>query len=215
MLSGAGALAATAALAPEVMAQAPAAPAAATPQAPAKPTPPRPRVTLQTAKGAILIELATDKAPISCANFLRYVAAKRYDGASFYRAITVQADPLTGLVQCGVKNNPAKAFKPIAHESTLQTGLSNRDGAVSLARFKPGSATSEFFFCIGDDSSLDADPKKPGDNLGFAVFGQVVEGLDLVKAILQGPVSPTKGAKDGMKGQMLEPEVRVISVRRV
>ena len=201
VIAGAGALAASSA-----MAQAP---------APAMPATPPPRVVIETAQGAITLELAADKAPITCANFLRYVDAKRFDGASFYRAMKLQPSPLTGLVQGGAKNDPAKAFPPIAHESTLQTGLSNKDGAVSMARYAPGTAASEFFICVGDLSSLDADPKQSGDNLGFAVFAHVVQGMEVVKAILADPVSATKGEDSGMKGQILDPEVVMVSVRRV
>lgn len=211
VLAGAGALAATAAAA-----QAPAppstAPAAAAPPAP--PTP-LPRVTLQLAQGAIVLELAADKAPITAANFLRYVDARRFDGASFYRAMKLLPQPLTGLVQGGAKNDPAKSFPPIAHEPTTQTGLSHKDGAVSMARYAPGTAGSEFFICVGDLSSLDADPKQSGDNLGFAVFGHVVSGMDVVKAVLTAPVSPTKGEAEGMKGQMLDPEIAIVTARRV
>ena len=195
VLAGAGALAATAA-----MAQTPA--------------PALPRVVLRTAKGEITLELAADKAPITCANFLRYVVAKRFDGAVFYRAMKLGADPLTGLVQGGVKNDPAKSYPPIAHESTRMTGLSHKDGAISMARYAPGTATSEFFICIGDIVSLDADTSHSDDNAGFAAFGQVVGGMDVARAILTAPVSSTAG--DGvMKGQMLEPEVTILKVDRI
>jgi peptidyl-prolyl cis-trans isomerase A (cyclophilin A) len=197
VLAGAGALAAANAVA----------------QTPAAPTP-LPRVAITTAEGVITVELAADKAPISSANFLRYVDAKRFDGAGFYRAMKLLADPLTGLIQGGVKNDPAKAFAPIKHESTLQTGLSNRDGAISMARYDPGTATSEFFICLGDLSGLDAKGDGTGENAGFAVFGHVVDGLDVAKKILLSPVSPTAGESDGMKGQMLDPEVVIISARR-
>ncbi len=180
---------------------------------PAAPAPALPRVVLTTQAGAIILELAADKAPITCANFLRYVDAKRFDGASFYRALKLLADPLTGLVQGGVKNDPAKSFPPIAHESTAVTGLSHRDGAVSMARYAPGTATSEFFICVGDIVSLDADPSASGDNAGFAAFGRVAAGLDVARTILTSPVSPTAG-EGAMKGQMLAPEIAILSARR-
>jgi len=201
VLAGAGALAASTAVAQT--------PAAAPPAAA-----PLPRVAITTGQGVITLELAADKAPITSANFLRYVDAKRFDGAGFYRAMKLLADPLTGLIQGGVKNEAAKAYPPIKHESTLQTGLSNRDGAVSMARYDPGTATSEFFICLGDLSGLDAKGDGTGDNAGFAVFGHVVDGLDVAKKILLSPISPTAGESDGMKGQMLDPEVTIISARR-
>ena len=194
VVAGAGALAASSALAQ--------APAAALP-----------RVIMQTADGTITIELAVDKAPITCANFLKYVDAKRYDGGVFYRALKLSPQPPVGLIQGGVKNDPAKAFPPIAHESTKTTGLSHKDGAVSMARYDPGTATSEFFICIGDVVSLDADPSQPGDNAGFAVFAHVVDGMDSARKILAAPVSATAG-EGSMKGQMLDPEVAIVSARR-
>ncbi|MDB5483827.1 MAG: cyclophilin type peptidyl-prolyl cis-trans isomerase [Caulobacteraceae bacterium] len=172
-----------------------------------------PRVVLQTADGPITIELAADKAPVTCANFLRYVDAKRFDGGVFYRALKLSPQPPAGLIQGGVKNDPAKAFPPIAHESTKTTGLSHKDGTVSMARYDPGTATSEFFICIGDISSLDADPSQPGDNAGFAAFGHVVEGMEAARRILAASVSATAG-EGSMKGQMLDPEVAIVSARR-
>jgi len=197
VLAGAGALAASTAVAQT-----------------APPAAPPPRVAIVTGQGVITLELAADKAPITSANFLRYVDAKRLDGAGFYRALKLLADPITGLIQGGVKNDPAKAFPAIKHESTLQTGLSNRDGAVSMARYDPGTATSEFFICLGDLSGLDAKGDGTGENAGFAVFGHVVDGLDVAKKILLSPISPTAGESDNMKGQMLDPEVTIISARR-
>jgi peptidyl-prolyl cis-trans isomerase A (cyclophilin A) len=172
-----------------------------------------PRVILQTADGPITLELAVDKAPITCANFLRYVDARRYDGGVFYRALKLAPQPPAGLIQGGVKNDPAKAFPPIAHESTKTSGLSHKDGTVSMARYDPGTATSEFFICVGDIPSLDADPSQPRDNAGFAAFGHVVDGLDTARKILAAPVSATAG-EGSMKGQMLEPEVAIVSARR-
>ena len=176
-------------------------------------THPTVRVNLQTALGAITIELAVAVAPVSSANFMRYVDAGRYDGASFYRASKTGDAPLTGLVQGGLQNTPAQPFPPIAHESTTQTGLTHTDGVISMARYAPGSATSEFFICFGDQTYLDADPKAAGDNLGFAAFGKVVDGMDVARAILKAPTSPTKG-EGVMKGQILEPPVAIVSARR-
>jgi peptidyl-prolyl cis-trans isomerase A (cyclophilin A) len=198
VLAGAGALAATTA-----SAQTAAPPAAQ----------PLPRVLITTASGPITLELAADKAPITCANFLRYVDARRFDGQSFFRAMKIAAAPPTGLIQGGADR--VNRFPPIAHESTVKTGLSNRNGAVSMARAAPGSATADFFICVGDLSSLDANPFQSGDNQGFTVFGHVTDGMDTVKAILGSTVSPTKGEEWGMKGQILDPEIRMVSVRRV
>lgn len=173
----------------------------------------RPRVNLITADGVITLELAADRAPISSANFLRYVDRKRLDGTSFYRAMKSNPDPLAGLIQGGAKNDPARLLAPIAHESTTLTGLKHLDGTISLARNEPGSATCDFFICVGPQPYLDADPSAPGDNLGFAAFGQVVDGMDVVRKILVAPTSPTEG-EGVMKGQMLDPAIAIVTARR-
>lgn len=173
------------------------------------------RVVLTTAEGPITVELYPDKAPISVANFLRYVDAKRYDGASFYRASrpagATSAD--YGLLQGGVRDDAAKMFPPIKHEPTTQTSLSHTDGTISFGRFAPGTATSDFFICVGDQSYLDANPKASGDNLGFAAFGRVVEGMEVVKKILVMPVDPNAGSA-AMRGEILKAPVRIVTARR-
>lgn len=171
------------------------------------------RVALTTALGVVTLDLAADKAPITVANFLRYVDAKRLDGSAFYRAVHAGAGTTTGLVQGGLRNDPAKVFPPIAHESTATTGLRHVDGTISMARYDPGSAQAEFFICVGDQLYLDADPSQPGDNLGFAAFGRVAAGMDVARAILAAPTSPTEG-EGVMKGQMLSPTVAIVSARR-
>jgi len=171
------------------------------------------RVNLQTGQGVVVLELALGKAPITSANFLAYVDARLYDGATIYRALRTPGAPTTGLVQGGARLDPAKPIAPIAHESTRQTGLSHKDGTLSLARRAPGTATSDFFICVGDAPYLDADPSAPGDNLGFAAFGHVADGMDIVRRILGLPTSPTAGGPD-MAGQMLDPPVPIISARR-
>lgn len=177
---------------------------------------PRPpvRVTLSTSEGPIVIELNLDKAPITAGNFLRYVDMKRMDGATFYRASKPPGggDDF-GLVQGGLQNDPAKLLKPIAHESTLVTGLSHVDGAISMGRLAPGTATADFFILVGDQTYLDADPKAPGDNQGFAAFGKVVEGMDVVRKILNLPRSPTAG-EGVMKGEMLQKPLVITTARR-
>jgi peptidyl-prolyl cis-trans isomerase A (cyclophilin A) len=202
ILAGAGALVATSAVAETAPAP------ASTQRATAGP----PRVVLQTGDGAITVELAADKAPVTCANFLRYVDAKRYDGGAFYRALKLAPDPLTGLIQGGIKNDPAKSYPPIAHESTKVTGLSHKDGTISMARYDPGTATSEFFIIVGDIPSLDAEAKEGGDP-GFAAFGHVVDGMDIARKILTSHDSPTAGEGE-MKGQMLDPEIAIVTARR-
>lgn len=168
-------------------------------------------VTLTTSVGPIVIAVETERAPITAANFLRYVDQKRLDGIAFYRAVKVQDG--FGLVQAGVRGDPRRVFKPIAHEPTSQTHLSHTDGTISMARGAPGSADGDFFFTVGDMSALDANPKQPGDNLGFAAFGHVVSGMDVIHRILDAPKSPTAGEGE-MKGQMLDPPIRILTARR-
>jgi peptidyl-prolyl cis-trans isomerase A (cyclophilin A) len=180
----------------------------------AQAAPARPSVIFSTSDGPITIELAVDKAPLTSANFLRYVDAHRLDRTRFYRAMKIVPDPLNGLIQGGVGGMAVELFPPVAHESTTQTGLRHVNGTISLARNAPGSATCDFFICVGPVPSLDADPTATGDNLGFAAFGQVTDGMDVVRNILLSPTSPTEG-EGVMKGQMLDPTVPIVTVRRV
>ncbi len=169
------------------------------------------RLTMTTAEGPLILELAADKAPLTVANFLRYVDAGRYNGGEIYRGMAVSSNPLMGLVQGGAK--PGKPIPPVAHEPTTQTGLKHVDGTVSLARYAPGTGTSDFFICVGDAGYLDANPAATGDNAGFAAFGQVVEGMDIIKRILVMPKSQ-KADNPAMVGQMLATYVKILSVKR-
>ena len=177
---------------------------------------PRPpvRVLLTTSEGAITVEVDPAHAPVTAGNFLRYVDQRRFDGTVFYRAVVARADPPAGFVQGGTQNDPKRILKPIAHEPTTATGLSHVDGAISMARFAPGTATGDFTIAVGPIPSMDANPAASGDNLGYAAFGHVVEGMDVVRRILFLPKSPTRG-EGVMKGQMLSPTVRIVTARRV
>lgn len=172
------------------------------------------RVQLDTADGPILLELETERAPLTTANFLTYIDQKRFDGTTFYRAYAIPGHPGLGLIQGGVKSDPRRTLPAIAHEPTSRTGLTHNDGAISMARGAPGSAQGDFFIILGDLSSLDAKPDAAGDNAGFAVFGHVAEGMDVVKKILAAPVSTTDGV-GAMKGQMIEAPVRIRTARRL
>lgn len=199
----------------------PASPAAVPPvqgdaPAPAVPPPaPRPattRVTIITSLGPILLELEKERAPVTTANFLKYIDQKKFDGATFYRTLRMQ-DGTYGLIQGGAGQDAKRLLPPIAHEPTTKTGLTHDDGAISMARLEPGSARGDFFIIVGGLKSLDANPAASGDNQGFAVFGHVVEGMDVVHRILDAPVSATKG-EGVMKGQMIENPVKIISAKR-
>jgi peptidyl-prolyl cis-trans isomerase A (cyclophilin A) len=117
-----------------------------------------------------------------------------------------------GLIQGGVRD-PRHLYPPVAHEPTSQTGLSHIDGAISMARLAPGSAQADFFIMVGPQPGFDAGPNAGGDLLGYAVFGHVVQGMDVVRLILASPTSPTEG-EGVMRGQMLFPRIRIISARR-
>jgi peptidyl-prolyl cis-trans isomerase A (cyclophilin A) len=186
---------------------------AAVPAFAAEPKPPV-KVALTTSEGVITLELYADKAPITVANFLHYVDTHRFDGSSFYRANRPAGVTDYGLLQGGLQNDPKKLFKPIAHEPTSKTGILHTDGVISMGRLAPGTATADFFICVGDQSYLDANPKAVGDNKGFAAFGKVVDGMDVVKAIIGEPVSPTRG-EGVMKGTMLKKPVPIVKARRV
>lgn len=206
-------LSALPAAAQETPAATPAAPAAPAP-APAAPKPATVQVSILTSEGPILLELEKERAPITTNNFLRYVDSKRFDNSTFYRAVAVPGAPELGLVQGGIKFDPKKVFPTIAHEPTTKTGLKHVDGTISMGRNAPGTAAGDFFIVVGDMSYMDANPSAPGDNAGYAAFGHVVQGMDVVKKILAAPRSPTLG-EGVMKGQMLAPAIKIISVRRV
>ena len=169
-------------------------------------------VTLTTAQGAIIIAVEIERAPVSAANFLRYVDARRLDGVTFYRAMDLGRG--YGLIQGGTQGNPRTTFPAIAHEPTSRTGLSHTDGAISFARLAPGTASGDFFITVGALTSLDAQaPGSGGDTDGFAVFGHVVQGMDVVRAILAAPTDPNAGA-GVMRGQMIAAPVRIVRARR-
>ncbi len=188
-------------------------PAPADVPAPAKPAPATVAVIVSTELGPITIALETERAPITANYILRHVDEQRLDGAAFYRAMKLVPDGSIGLVQGGIQDG-RKLLPPVAHEPTTVTGLTHDEGAVSLARGAPGTAQAQFFIILGNLNGLDAKPGAAGDNLGYAVFGRVTEGMDVVRRIQNAPVSATKG-EGAMKGQMIEAPVKIISVRRV
>ena len=179
---------------------------------PALAAPRKPRVVIATRLGNITVELEDRKAPLSTANFLRYVAAAKYDGGVFYRAARVRGAPTTGTIVAS-PGGKAQPFPPIAHESTTKTGLRHTTGTISLGRFAPGSAKGDFFICLGDLPYLDARPGAPGDNLGFAAFGQVIQGLSVARRILASPTSEQAPFVE-QKGEWLKPTIPILSARK-
>jgi peptidyl-prolyl cis-trans isomerase A (cyclophilin A) len=166
-------------------------------------------VVLQTERGRIVLEVDTTRAPRTAANFLRYVDEGRYAGGGFHRTVRPGNQPGQGVlievIQAGV--NPelsASDHPPIALERTRETGLRHRDGTVSMARLGPDPATSDFFICVGDQPSLDFGGQRNPDGQGFAAFGRVVDGMDVVRRIHGAPAD----------GQRLTPPVLILSARR-
>ena len=172
-------------------------------------------VAINTSLGRIVVALDRAHAPVTTANFLHYVDTHRFDGQNFYRAMHVAdangADG--GLIQGGITTDARKLFPPIAHEPTTTTGLHNVAGAISMANGGPGTARADFFILVSDMPGLDANGPG-GDANGFAAFGHVIEGMDVVRKIWNSPVSATEGA-GVMKGQMLDPKIKIINAGRV
>ncbi|QGN55779.1 peptidylprolyl isomerase [Novosphingobium sp. Gsoil 351] len=188
----------------------------------AAPAPPPPlgdsvRVAMVTELGTIELELDHKHAPVTVANFVRYVDLKRFDGIAFYRSMKLTwGQQPNGLIQAGLQGNPLKVMKPIAHEPTSTTGILHKAGAISMARNAPGTATADWSILLSDLTSLDADPKSPDPEAqaGYAAFGHVVSGMDVARKIWDAPLSPTAG-EGALKGQMLAPPVKILTVRRV
>jgi peptidyl-prolyl cis-trans isomerase A (cyclophilin A) len=176
-----------------------------------------PRVQITTTAGSFTVEIETAKAPVTAANFLRYVDQKKLDGITFYRTCKV-ADKF-GFVQFGTNGDPKRTLPPIKHEPTTITGLKHLNGTLSTARLAPGSARGDFTISVGDQPSFDADPTKPDDalktNQGYAAFGRVVDGMDVVLKIFDAPIDPNATVRGSFKGEVPAAPVRVLSARRV
>lgn len=175
------------------------------------------RVEMITELGKIVLELDHKRAPITVKNFVRYVDTKRYDGMVFYRAMHLNwGTHPNGLTQGGLNPTPQKLLPPIAHEPTNVTGLTHKAGALSMARNAPGTTRADFSIMMSDLTSFDANPKSdnPESQAGYAAFGYVISGMDVVRKIYESPRSPTKG-EGVMKGQMLDPVIKVLTARRV
>ncbi|HEX6162618.1 MAG TPA: peptidylprolyl isomerase [Vicinamibacterales bacterium] len=176
------------------------------------------RVRVQTELGDIVIEVDPVKAPVTTANFLKYVDAGHYDGGVFHRTVKMDNQPESPVkievIQAGVNPDRAKdGFPPIALERTNVTGLLHKDGAVSMARGAPDSATSGWFICINDQPSLDFGGARNPDGQGFAAFGRVVSGMDVVRKIQAAPSSTTRTTN--AEAQRLTPPIKIVKVSRV
>jgi cyclophilin family peptidyl-prolyl cis-trans isomerase len=169
-----------------------------------------PRVQMDTALGSITVELDAVKAPVTTANFLRYVLEGFYSDGEFFRTVTAanQPDDEIKIAVVQAEANPARegeSFEPIALERTSETGLRHLDGTISMARTDPESATHSFFICIGDQPELDYGGRRNLDGQGFAAFGRVVEGMELVREIHAMPAD----------GQELDPPLSIQRAVRV
>jgi peptidyl-prolyl cis-trans isomerase A (cyclophilin A) len=174
------------------------------------------RVLMSTGQGDIEIDLYVDKAPITVGNFLMLVDSGLIDGGSFYRVVSYENDkgsPKIEVIQGGRGDAMEGEIDAIDHETTEQTGILHTDGVISMARGGVGTATSEFFIVIGDQPGLDYGEVRNPDEQGFAAFGMVVSGMDVVRKIQSLPAGgPTES--DYTKGQILTEPVTISSVRR-
>jgi len=165
-------------------------------------------VIMETEEGNIRIVLFTENAPVTCANFLKYIKETGNQGSEFYRTVTMSNQPgkkvKIEVIQGGfnLKNVDTSKIEPIPLERTNITGLSHRDGTLSMARSDPDSGCTEFFICIGDQPSLDFGGERNTDGQGFAAFGQVVSGMDVVRKIQNKPAD----------GQALTPPVKIFRI---
>jgi len=169
-----------------------------------------PRVSIATDRGTIEVEVDSVHAPRTAGNFLRYVDAQLYDGGSFFRTVTLSNQPNNTIkievIQGGMDSARAanEAFPPTSLERTSVTGLKHQDGTISMARGGPDTATHSFFFCINDQPELDFGGRRNPDGQGFAAFGRVTKGMDLVRQIQGLPAD----------GQRITSPVKLLSVRR-
>lgn len=167
-----------------------------------------PVVLIKTELGDIKVELYKDKAPISVDNFLKYVDNGLYQNSTFYRTVTLNNQPNDSIkievIQGGMYEEE-KSFPPIKHETTKQTGILHKNGVISYARLDPGTASSEFFICINGQPELDYGGKRNPDRQGFAAFGKVIDGMDIVLKIQHQPA----------EGQMLNPQIKIFNIERI
>ena len=169
-----------------------------------------PQILIQTEFGDIKVEIYEKKAPITAPNFLGYIDKNLFEGASFYRTVTMDNQPNNDIkievIQGGLRfADSEKRLPAIEHETTDMTGILHKDGVISMARSEPGTASSEFFICIGDQPELDFGGKRNPDGQGFAAFGKVIEGMDVVRKIHKQPAAR----------QMLNPRIKIINIIRV
>jgi peptidyl-prolyl cis-trans isomerase A (cyclophilin A) len=168
------------------------------------------QLLIKTRLGSIVIELYAKQAPLTVANLLRYVDENRFAGACFYRVVHMDNQPNNEIkievIQGGLKDDEhPHSLAAIPHETTEQTGILHKDGVISMARNEPGTASSEFFICINDQPDLDFGGRRNPDGQGFAAFGRVIEGMDVVKNIQAQPAD----------GQFLLQDIAISGIKRI
>lgn len=166
-----------------------------------------PVAIIETDMGIIELELYVNEAPITANNFIRYINENRLEEATFYRTVTLENQPDSKVkievIQGGLyEDEHPQMLPPIVHENTDETGIKHLDGVISMARYGPGTATSEFFICVGDQPSLDYGGARNTDNYGFAAFGKVIKGMDVVRKIQNQP----------SEDQYLNPRIKIKSM---
>ncbi len=169
-----------------------------------------PKVEVKTSEGDIIVEVFEDKVPLTASSFLNLVDDNIYDSAFFYRVVTLTNQDKNStkieVVQGGLYHDErVNMMKVIRHESTDETGILHKDGVISMARLEPGTASSEFFICIGAQPELDYVGERNMDGQGFAAFGRVIKGMDVVKKI----------HKQKNTNQILDTMVKIDSIRRI
>jgi len=178
-------------------------------------------VLMSTSAGDVVIELYPESAPLSVENFLRYVDGGHYENSQFYRVVRldnqaqnkIKIEVIQGGLGVATEEPP---FGPIAHESTETSGIRHTDGVISMARLEPGSAASEFFVCINDQPELDYGGGRNPDGKGFAAFGKVTSGMDVVRAIQNMKTdSPPDGELEYTSGQILLEPVIIRQISRM
>ena len=169
-----------------------------------------PIVSIKTELGDITIEIYEKEAPITAANFLKYVDEGLFKGSTFYRVVTMKNQPdndiKIAVIQGGLGfTEGSKTLPPIEHETTEKTGILHKDGVISMARLQPGTAASEFFICVHDQPDLDFGGKRNPDGQGFAAFGKVTSGMEVVRKIHSQPE----------ERQMLVPRIKISEIVRI
>ena len=167
-----------------------------------------PKIAIKTELGDIIVELYESEAPKTVENFLKYVDNNHYENSDFYRVLTQNNQPEDSikleLIQGGIWKEQ-DLFEPVKHENTNETGIKHLDGTISMARAEPNTARDDFFICVGNQPELDYGGKRNSDGQGFAAFGKVVQGMDIVKSI----------QKKSTEGQYLNPRIVILNIERI